>query len=101
MSPSAKKSQKPGKKFSYADYLSWADEERWETIQGVAYDMSPAPTREHQGLSGIIFAKIYSFLSDRECGLYFAPFDVRLPDGPDESDEEIKNLCTARYCCRM
>lgn len=29
--------------FTYADYLTWSDEERWEIIDGVPYSMSPAP----------------------------------------------------------
>ena len=37
--------------FTYADYLAWPEEERWELIEGQAYDMSPAPTRRHQELS--------------------------------------------------
>ncbi|MBW2568170.1 MAG: Uma2 family endonuclease, partial [Deltaproteobacteria bacterium] len=39
MSPLAKK--KLDEKFNYADYLTWPDDERWEIIKGVAYDMSP------------------------------------------------------------
>ena len=48
--------QSPPKKldqrFTYKDYLSWTEEhERWELIHGIAYDMSPAPTRGLQRLS--------------------------------------------------
>ena len=43
-------------KFSYMDYLSWNDDnERWEIINGVAYDMSPAPTRKHQDIFRNLF----------------------------------------------
>ncbi len=38
--------------FTYGDYLKWSDEERWEIISGVPYLMSPAPSPEHQRLSG-------------------------------------------------
>jgi len=93
MTVTAKKlNKKSDEKFSYADYLSWPDDQRWEIIEGVAYDMSPAPAREHQRLSAIIFAKIYNFLSGKKCEVYFAPFDVRLPEAQDESDEEIKTV---------
>ena len=57
MAPLAKKLNE---KFSFADYLSWPDDERWEIIEGVAYDISPASPREHQRMSAIIFAKIYN-----------------------------------------
>ncbi len=33
-------------KYSYADYLTWNDEERWELVEGVAYNMTPAPAPE-------------------------------------------------------
>ena len=36
-------------RYCYGDYLTWDDEQRWELIDGVAYDMSPAPSRRHQG----------------------------------------------------
>ncbi len=42
MSPPAK-AKNGAEKFSYADYLTWPDEERWEIIAGVAFDMTPAP----------------------------------------------------------
>lgn len=78
--------------FSYKDYLSWdADNERWELIDGIAYDMSPAPTRKHQKLSGILFSKFHNFLEDKDCSVYAAPFDIRLPEG-FQADNEIKTV---------
>ena len=32
--------KKSDRKYSYADYLTWPDEERWELINGVAWSMS-------------------------------------------------------------
>jgi Uma2 family endonuclease len=75
-------------RFSYADYCKWTDDERWELIDGVEYDMSPAPSRIHQKLSGELFVRIYDVLKDRQCEVYAAPFDVRLPDYAEASDEE-------------
>ncbi len=78
--------------FSYKDYLSWnADNERWELIDGIAYDMSPAPTRKHQELLTIILTEFYNYLKSRECSVYAAPFDVRLPVGL-QTDDEIKTI---------
>lgn len=76
-------------RFSYADYCKWTDDECWELIDGVEYDMSPAPSRIHQKLSGELFVRIYNVLKDRQCDVYAAPFDVRLPDYAEASDEEI------------
>lgn len=76
-------------RFSYADYCKWTDDECWELIDGVEYDMSPAPSRIHQKLSGELFVRIYNVLKDRQCEVYAAPFDVRLPNYAEASDEEI------------
>jgi hypothetical protein len=31
---------KPDKKYTYADYLTWSDDERWEVIDGIPYLMA-------------------------------------------------------------
>jgi Uma2 family endonuclease len=81
----------PQQSFTYADYCGWSEDERWELIDGEAYDMSPAPTRHHQELVGEIFRQIANFLEGRPCKVYVAPFDVRLPAG-DEADAEVKTV---------
>lgn len=74
--------RKLNKKFSYKDYLTWInDKERWELIDGEAYDMSPAPNRGHQDISGFLFRSIGNYLDNKKCKVYAAPFDVRLPGG--------------------
>jgi Uma2 family endonuclease len=72
--------------FTYGDYSTWPDDERWELIDGVAYDMSPAPSRSHQDAFGGIFYQFRAFLNDAECLVYGAPFDVRLPNGEEKDD---------------
>ena len=76
---------------TYGDYLSWTDGGRWELIDGVAHDMSPAPSTEHQRLVVALILEIGQFLADRECSVFVAPFDVRLPLA-DEADDEIRNV---------
>jgi Uma2 family endonuclease len=77
-------------RFSYGQYKTWPDEERWELIDGVAYDMSPAPNYNHQEIAGWLYASIRSWLKERRgpCRVYIAPADVLLPRG-DEADDEI------------
>ena len=70
---------------TYADILSWTDDGRWELIDGVAYDMSPAPTRRHQEISRVLFRQIDSFLAGMPCQIYYAPFDVRLPKAYEDA----------------
>ncbi|MDD2510876.1 MAG: Uma2 family endonuclease [Syntrophomonas sp.] len=84
-------SPKPDKKYSYADYLQWPDEERWEIIDGVPYDMSPAPSTKHQAISMELGRQIANYLRDKECQVFAAPFDVRLPLN-EEKNEEIFNI---------
>ena len=74
-------------KYSYADYLNWSDDERWEIISGFPYNMSPAPTRRHQYISGVLFSAFFNLLKGRPCQVYAAPFDVRLSE--DMSDDHL------------
>ncbi len=53
---------KTDEKWTYADYMNWPDDVRWELMDGVAYAMSPAPNRLHQKLSAALFNQIYSHL---------------------------------------
>ena len=84
--------QNTGRKWTYADYLAWPDDERWEIIDGVAYAMSPAPSRLHQEISGMLFGSFYEYLKGKKCKLYAAPFDVRLFDNSDQPDGEIETV---------
>ncbi|MCK4542310.1 MAG: Uma2 family endonuclease [Spirochaetales bacterium] len=84
--------KKEDSKYSYKDYCSWPDDERWEIIAGVVYDMSPAPSRRHQNLAGALFNKIYNYLEDKYCEVYIAPFDVRLPDYENDTAETTYNI---------
>ncbi|MBU1752413.1 Uma2 family endonuclease [bacterium] len=83
--------RKKEERYTYGDYLQWSDEERWELIDGVAYNMSPAPLRRHQKIVGELHRQISNYLIDKSCQVYVAPFDVRLPES-DESDEEIETV---------
>ncbi len=80
-------SEKRKERYTYADYLSWPDGERWEIIAGEPYSMSPAPSRQHQQILGALFAKFYYYLEDKACRVYPAPFDVRLFQENDKHDE--------------
>jgi len=82
---------KKEEKFTYGDYLSWPDEERWELIEGVPYDMTPAPSRFHQEILMEMARQFANYLRNKACKVYVAPFDVRLLKG-DEKDEEIETV---------
>ncbi|TVQ88202.1 MAG: Uma2 family endonuclease [Chromatiaceae bacterium] len=77
--------------FTYGDYLNWPAEERWELIDGVAYDMSPAPSRRHQDIVVELAAQAVAHLRGSDCRTYVAPFDVRLPRA-DEAEARIDTV---------
>jgi len=66
-------------RFTYADLITWSEDERWELIDGIPYDMTPAPSRQHQDIVTELMVQFGVFLRDAPCRLYTAPFDVRLP----------------------
>lgn len=81
--------QQDDRKYTYADYCTWDDSERWELIEGMPYAMSPAPTPQHQGISGELFGQLRDYLKGKPCKLFAAPFDVRL-NADDEDDTVVQ-----------
>ena len=79
-------------KFTYKEYCSWPDDERWELIDGVAYDMTAAPSSKHQWLASVIHGELYIFLKNKLCKAYTAPFDVMLPNYPIENEDGINTI---------
>ena len=67
-------------KYTYADYSTWDDSERWELIGGYPYNMSPAPNRFHQEVAGKLYNRFSNYLEGKYCKVYIAPFDVRLAE---------------------
>jgi len=66
--------------FTWADYRSWPDDERWEIIAGVAYAMAPAPSTRHQIVIGNLFGRLIRDLAGELCRPFMAPTDVKLSD---------------------
>lgn len=77
-------------KYTYGDYLTWPDDERWEIINGTPY-MCPAPTRIHQKVQMALSNEFYNYLKGKSCEVYAAPLDVRLPKGK-EKEEDIDTV---------
>ena len=67
------------KLYTYSDYLTWKFNERVELILGKIFRMSPAPESQHQFISSSLMVEIGSFLKKKDCKVFSAPFDVRLP----------------------
>ena len=75
-------------KYSYADYCQWGDETRYELIDGIAFDMGPAPSYTHQSISVELTTLLHTFFRGKPCKVIAAPFDVRLP----KNIENEKNI---------
>ncbi len=78
--------------YTYADYLSWDDQDRWELINGEVWDMSPVPSRLHQEISIRLSSLLYDFFRKRDCSVYAAPFDVRLPEENKAEDHAVTTV---------
>ena len=73
----ARSGYKALRRFTYEDYCTWPDDERWELIDGVPFKME-APSEYHQQISGNLFFALRGYLTGKTCKAYHAPFDVRL-----------------------
>ena len=76
------------KKYTYGDYVKWPEDERWELIAGIPYNMTPAPSTTHQIIVGELFRQISTFLIDKDCIAFVAPFDIRLAED-DQADDAV------------
>ena len=78
--------------YTYRDYRGWPADERWELIDGVAWNMSPAPSTRHQRMLVWLAARLELFLEQTGCRCYPAPFDVFFPSTPDQSEDEVTTV---------
>ena len=74
---------KSDRTYTYADYLGWPAEERWEVIHGIPYAMSQGPDRQHQEISRNLLIAFGNYLKSKKCQVYAAPFAVRLPQASE------------------
>jgi len=82
------------KRYSYADYLTWADDKLRELMDGFIKTMSPAPSTKHQVVCGNLFANLHRFIKKNKgkCEIFTSPFDVRLPKNGEKADNQIYNV---------
>lgn len=76
--------------YTIEDWKQW--DGRWELMHGVAYDMTPAPSTEHQQISMALASRIFAVLEDAQrsggggCQVFAAPTDVFLESGVVQPD---------------
>lgn len=86
------------KRYTYTDYLTWQFTEMVELIRGRIFRMSPAPGKTHQQISGNLFLVIGNYLKAKNCQLFHAPFDVRLPTPGNNADDPIDTVVQPDLC---
>jgi len=65
-----------GRRYTYADLLTWPDDERWELIDGVPYLMAQ-PSTSHERIKRELFVQLAIFLKEKPCEVFDA-LGVRL-----------------------
>jgi len=82
-----RKYNEQGIRFTYSDYASWNDDNRYELIDGVVHLMS-APTATHQGILVELSRQIANYLVGKSCRVFVAPFDVCI-NGKGDLDDTV------------
>jgi len=83
--------RKAEKHYTYRDYKTWPEDERWELIDGVAYLMS-VPSTSHQSVLREIFGPLYQVLKGKPCKLYGAPVDVFFPRLREQHEDDVDTV---------
>ena len=83
----------PAKKerYTFADVLTWGEDERVEIINGEALLMATPSTR-HQEISFELGRQLGNFLEGKSCRVYPAPFGVRLFERDGDAPEDVDTL---------
>jgi len=78
--------------YTYADYLTWTDEQVGGLVNGVPYVREPpCPSASHQGIVLELSRQAANALEHTSCRVFVAPFDVRLPKS-DEDDDRVDTV---------
>lgn len=83
----------PAKKgtYSFADALTWDEQDRIEIINGEVFMMATPSTR-HQEISMELSRQLANFLEGKKCKVYPAPFGVRLFEQNEQRPEDVDTL---------
>ncbi len=78
-------------RYTFADYLTWDEDDHIELIYGYPYMMS-SPSTEHQLVSGELFAQLHAYLADKKCRVIAAPYAVRLFEEVSDRPEDVNTV---------
>lgn len=85
----AKKMEPVG--YTFAEVLTWGEDERIEIIDGEAFLMAP-PNTAHQAVSIAIASQLYAYLDGKTCQVFSAPFGVRLFEKDGDRPEDVDTM---------
>lgn len=84
--------------YTIEDWKTW--DGRWELIHGLAYDMTPAPSTNHQEVSANLHASIWNAIAEAkrktgggECKVFAAPTDLYLPNEASVYQPDLLVVC--------
>ena len=77
--------------YTYADYLTWPDDTRFELIDGTPVQLPRAYSIEHQDIVGEVYRQLRNQLDERALSVLVGPVDVRLPRA-NEADAAIDTV---------
>jgi Uma2 family endonuclease len=87
------------KRYTYADYLTWQDDQRRELVDGYIH-LLRTPGSLHQQISVRLSCALLSIIEKHKWNykVYHAPFDVRLPQNGETDDKDIYNVVEPDIC---
>jgi len=89
---SEQKAEQVNQRFTYKDYLTWPKTQPGEILKGVAYARSPAPSVQYLEVLGNLYLAFGNYLRNKQGRVFPFPFEVRLPENPEQKDEDIQTV---------
>jgi len=87
---SSPKKENEKRRFTYAEYRTWPEDERWELIDGEAFNMT-AGTRTHSLTISNLAGLLVPNLRNGPCEVHIGQLEVRLPK-PGQEDAQITDV---------
>ncbi|MDW0113264.1 Uma2 family endonuclease [Sporosarcina saromensis] len=86
-------------KFMIKEVSHW--DGQWELIDGVPFNMTPAPSATHQRIVGELFFALRSYFGTDGCAVFIAPFDVQLDKSDDYTivQPDVSVFCRRELIC--
>lgn len=87
-----KTASRTDRRYSWDDYRTWDDDQRWELVDGEAFCLSPAPAVRHQVIVGRLFGQLFQHFQGRPSEPLVSPVDVKLSTA-DVVQPDIVVIC--------